>query len=343
MNSIKQNRYVVSVRLMTYNHEQFIEDALKGIDIQQTSFPFEVVVGDDFSTDGTLEKIKNFQFSNPKLSLKILNRNKGDEYHKIRKKKGRLYNFVDILNNCTGKYIALLDGDDYWTDPLKLQKQVHLLNNKPDLIACHHWQYLAIKKEGSFVEVEAPTNGHGYFPQSVSSVKNIFANQVRVKTRTLMFRNIIDQDFFPSWYYKVAFGDVPLSFLLGKHGDFGFIDEPMAVYRITGEGVSTAGLKELGRKKFRVQHFNNWIQIWDYADSLYSFKYHKETSKTTIEFFKTITDNLPVSVGSLAKVLSYNFFERKSPMHYKMQASKWILCHYSKKFGYRLKRKFSTA
>ncbi len=341
--AINNTQPLLSVRLMTYNHEAFIEEALRSIDMQQTNFTFEVVIGDDFSSDKTLEIIKKFKFTNPIITVNVLDRKKGDQYHKERLKKGRLHNFIDIINNCKGKYVSLLDGDDYWKDPFKLQKQVQLLESNSNLIACHHWQYIAIEKEGKFVEVEAPTRGHGYFPQSVASVKNIFANQVRVKTRTVVFRNIIDHDFFPSWFYNVAFGDVPLSFLLGKHGDFGFIDEPMAVYRNTGKGVSSAGLKELGAKKFRVQHFKNWIQIWDYADRFYNFKYHKEASETVYEFYKTIFITLPVSLGSLAHILYYTIFERKSPITHKMATSKWIVLYYRKKLGSKMKRKFTNS
>lgn len=330
---------MVSIRLMTYNHEAYIEEALRSIDKQTTKFNFEVVIGDDFSTDANLEKIKAFQFKNKNLEVNILERNVGDSYSVLREEKGRLYNFVNILHNCRGKYIALLDGDDYWRDPLKLQKQVDLLEANAQFVACHHWQYMAIKKESSFVELEAPTNGHGYFPQTVSSVKNIFANQVRIKTRTVMFRNIIDNDFFPTWFYKVAFGDVPLSFLLGKHGDFGFIDEPMAVYRQTNEGVSTLGLKELGVKKFRVQHFKNWIQIWDYADRYYNYKYHKEARETVLAFLKTITATLPITIGSFIKVIYYNIFKRRLPLRLKIASSKWILLFYLKKLGRKVKRK----
>ncbi|SRX75399.1 glycosyltransferase [Aequorivita antarctica] len=334
---------LVSIRLMTFNHEKYIEEALQSIDSQKTNFNFEVVIGDDFSSDNNLDKIKNYCFINKKLSVNILKRTHGDSYYLKRKEKGRLFNFVDILNNCRGKYIALLDGDDYWTDPLKLQKQVDMLEANPQLVACHHWQYIAIKKGGRFVELEAPIKGHGYFPQSTSNVENIFSNQVRLKTRTVMFRNIISKDFFPSWFYKVAFGDVPLSFLLGMHGDFGFIDEPMAVYRNTEEGASLSGLKELGRKKFKVQHFKNWIQIWDYADKFYGFKYHKEASETVLKFYKKITANLPITVRSFIKVLYYDIFERKLPFQHKLASSKWIVFYYLKKLGSKLKRKITTS
>lgn len=122
---------LVSVRLMTYNHADFIKDAMIGIMNQRTNFLVEVVVGDDFSTDNTLVIIHSYSETD-NIKIKILNRSIGGEYWQKRQKLGRLFNFANILENCKGKYIALLDGDDYWTDPYKLQKQVDFLEANPD-------------------------------------------------------------------------------------------------------------------------------------------------------------------------------------------------------------------
>jgi len=111
---------------MVYNQEEFIDEAMKGIMMQKTDFKVEVVVGDDFSTDKTLELIRKYE-NTENIHIKILDRKKGDAYWTKRQAKGRLYNFINIIENCSGKYIALLDGDDYWTDPAKLQKQFDLL------------------------------------------------------------------------------------------------------------------------------------------------------------------------------------------------------------------------
>ena len=185
--------FMLSVRLMTFNHEPFIREAMDGIMMQESNFKIEVVVGDDFSTDNTLKIIRQYK-NTENITIKILEREKNDGYWNKRQKLGRLYNFTNILENCSGKYIALLDGDDYWTDPLKLQKQVDILEQSPDCIACHHWQKIAVQNEdGSFSEKDAPTEGHGYFPQNISTVKSIFENKLRVKTRTVVFRIFLNK------------------------------------------------------------------------------------------------------------------------------------------------------
>ena len=122
---------------MTYNHGEFIKEAMNGIMMQETSFPIEVVVGDDFSTDNTLNIIREFS-NTENIDIHILDRPRGEDYDLKRQELGRLYNFQNIIENCKGKYIAILDGDDYWTDPLKLQKQVDFLeNNKAYSIITH--------------------------------------------------------------------------------------------------------------------------------------------------------------------------------------------------------------
>jgi len=334
---------LVSVRLMVYNNEPFIRETIESILIQKTVFKVEVVVGDDFSSDNTLNIIRTYK-SSDKISIRILDRPKKGEYWRKRKEKDASVrtNFMDIIENCKGKYIALLDGDDYWTDPLKLQKQVDLLEANPHLVACHHWQRLAVKKRDIFEEIEAPKEDHGYFPFE-TDVRSIFENKMRVKTRTVMFRNILKTSEITLNFPNTPFTDVPLSFVLGKYGKFGFIDEEMAVYRQTNAGVSLIGLKELGVTKFRIQHFKYWIEIWDYADKYYDYKYHKEATVTVFKFYKVICQNISVSVHSLIKILYYNVFVRKLPIHRKIFSSKWIVLYYAKKFILKLKSKISAS
>jgi len=312
-------------------HEDFICQAIESVLTQETSYPFELVIANDHSTDSTDEIIKKIINEHPKGHL--------IRYFNHTINKGMMKNFIFSLEQCQGEYVALCEGDDYWTDPLKLQKQVDLLESNSNLVACHHWQKNAILKDGFFVETESPKKGHGYFPQPVSNVIEIFSNNLRIKTRTIMFRNVINKDFFPTWFSNLSFGDVPLSFLLGKFGDFGFIDEEMAVYRQTETGVSKAGLKELGRKKFRVQHFKNWIEIWDYVNVYYNYEYHKESVKTVSDFYKVIFLNLEITVFSFLLLLKYNVMERKLSVIKTFPHTKMIILFFGKKVGAKIKRK----
>jgi glycosyltransferase involved in cell wall biosynthesis len=291
---------LVSVRLMTYNHEEFITDAMNGIMMQDVDFHVEVVVGDDFSSDRTLELIRCYQ-DTEFIHIRILDRSIGDSYWTKRQELGRLYNFINIIENCKGRYIALLDGDDYWSDPLKLKKQVAFLESNDDCILCHHWQVISEKTDdGIYAIKKAPTRGHGYYPSPKASVQKVFANELRIKTRSLLFRNFVIQ--IPDWFYNVPFGDVPLSMILGKHGQFGFLDEEMAVYRVTDGGVSRKGHD---KPMFIFNHFLAWVRIWELGNNYYNGQYFNETKHAILHFYSIILRRYNFDSLIFSKTLQY--------------------------------------
>lgn len=276
---------VVSIIINTYNHEQFIESAIKSALMQQTDFSFEILIGEDDSDDGTREICIRYANEYPD-KIRLFLRSRKDVIYINGNPTGR-FNFIENIKNARGKYIALLPGDDYWTDPLKLQKQVDALEANPGCICCHHWHRVTeMNKDGVYVEAEAPRKGFGYFPQQVATARDIFANRLRIKARTAMYRNVFKDGFhFPDWFLTVAFGDVPLSMIMGTMGNFFFIDEEMAVYRLTGAGVSTKGKEEFN---FYFNHYKSWIEIWELGDLLYKGKYRDEAVRTIVEFYKLI-------------------------------------------------------
>ena len=118
---------VVSICCIAYNHEPYIEDALEGFLIQETDFPFEILIHDDASTDKTADIIHEYEARYPKL-IKPIYQTK-NQYSQG--KKPSYFNF----ERAQGEYIAMCEGDDYWIDPLKLQKQVDFLKKNPEALA----------------------------------------------------------------------------------------------------------------------------------------------------------------------------------------------------------------
>jgi len=117
----------VSVFMMTYNHEKYIKQALESILMQKTNFDYELVIGEDCSTDNTRKIINEYSDKYPgKFKLLLHEKNIG-----------AIANQIAVLKACTGKYIAICEGDDYWTDPYKLQKQVDFLEANPDFGMVH--------------------------------------------------------------------------------------------------------------------------------------------------------------------------------------------------------------
>ncbi|MCR9183625.1 MAG: glycosyltransferase [Flavobacteriaceae bacterium] len=237
---MNQLRPLLSVRFMIFNNEDFIREAIEGILIQKTDFHIEVVVGDDFSTDNTLEIVKSYS-NTENITFKILERKPFDSYWKNRKGKGRIYNFIDILNNCEGKYIALLDGDDYWTDPLKLQKQVDFLEGNPEVAISFHRANLLKNQEFSLHPIPEP------FEQQRFHYIELLRHYNFISTASVVFRK--PEAFnIPKWFYELPFGDLGLYKVITGKNKIQCINEVMSVYRLHSQGIYS-GITKLNANK----------------------------------------------------------------------------------------------
>lgn len=227
--SSKEKSYKVSIRLMTYMHEPYIKQAMDSVMEQEANFNIEVVVGDDFSTDQTLEIIKTYK-DTENIHIKILNREKGDEYWQKRQKLGRLCNFTNILDNCSGVYIALLDGDDYWTDPLKLQKQVDFLEANPDYGICAHKTLQSNQNSG--VDMEFPK-----IRQDEDFTLQDFIQANRIGTCSIVYKSNLFKAL--DWHTKSPFGDwlLTLSVMHNSNHKIRVFSSVMSLYRMHDGGI----------------------------------------------------------------------------------------------------------
>ena len=264
----------VAIWMITYNQEAYIEQAILSVVNQKTTFPFILVVGDDASSDRTQEIIKGLSNQYPDIIHPILRtRNKLVENAR---------SVYDACFDSGADYIALLEGDDYWCDPHKLQKQVDFLEENEDFVGVHTWQKMTAIKDGNdaFEEFVAPRkDSAGYNSKVTTDVGNVFRNEVRLKTRTVMYRTVFR---LPDWFYSIPYGDVTLSMIAGKYGKFHFIDEETSVYRITGGGLSAS---VRGTDEQFAQSRLNWIKVWDKGNEYNEGKYSKECYKTMCFFY----------------------------------------------------------
>jgi glycosyltransferase involved in cell wall biosynthesis len=215
--------------MITFGHEEFIEKAINGVLEQVCSFKFELIIANDCSPDGT-EFIVNSIINHHPNSRFI-------RYTKHSDNIGMQKNFLWAYHQAKGKYIALCEGDDYWTDQHKLQKQFDFLESKPEYSLCFHPAKI-LMNNGKLVnefEITVPSKFH----QLIDMAR--FGNYIR--TPTVMFRNILtDQDL--NLLKKCPAGDFPLNLILGQYGNYGFIADTMAVYR-HGVGIwSTLSTKQ---------------------------------------------------------------------------------------------------
>lgn len=212
--------------MITYNHEKFIREAIDGVLMQETNFEYEFIIANDCSTDNTDIVIQGCTNKHPmKNSIKYLN-------HK--ENKGIMLNFISALQLCNGKYIALCEGDDYWTDPSKLQKQVDFLENNSDFTICFHNAKKLIQETGDDSDV--------FFTNPTKDVYTIIdiIKKNFIPTLTCIYRNNLFKK-LPDWYYDAFPGDWPLHILNAQFGKIKYIDEIMAVYRIHEGGSVSMG------------------------------------------------------------------------------------------------------
>ncbi len=215
------NNPLVSVCMITYNHEDYIEQALEGILMQKANFSFELVIGEDGSKDSTLRICKEYEEKyNNIIRLLPTERNLG-----------MLPNFLRTIKACTGKYIALCEGDDYWIDPLKLQKQVDFLEANPEYSMCFHNAVVHYEdideKEHLFAQIENRdyTGIEIYRSWIIPTASVVFVQKVIESNLYINYNKIIAH----SKYLSV--GDLPLFVSASFLGKIRAIPENMSVYR----------------------------------------------------------------------------------------------------------------
>jgi glycosyltransferase involved in cell wall biosynthesis len=226
---------IVSICCITYNHARFIRDAIDGFLMQKTDFPVEIIIRDDASTDGTAEIIRRYQEEHPQLIRTIMHT---ENQFSLGKRA-----FPEVFAMARGKYIALCEGDDYWTDPLKLQKQVNFMEAHPECsVCCHEVEMYSDEKQEIL----------GYFPsrQGTQIFKSDdFYRKSMIHTCAMLFKNLPIDDFFKKTN-SVKIGDWALQTFLVESGDIGFIDQCMSVYRFHSGGIwnSNDKFSNLGKK-----------------------------------------------------------------------------------------------
>ncbi len=221
-----------SVSLVTYNHARYIRRALESVLAQQTDFDFEILIGEDESDDGTREIAQEYhaRFGD---KIRLLLHSRKDVLYINGRPTGRR-NFVHNLKAARAPYIALLDGDDYWTSPSKLQKQVAFLEENPHCALCFHNVQILDEQNAGRLQLQYPAP----IPERYQLEDLLKGNFMQ--TCSVVFRAGLFND-FPPWFFKCPMADWPLHILNAQHGWIGYLDEVMAVYRRHAGGRWSGG------------------------------------------------------------------------------------------------------
>lgn len=220
------NNLLVSVCCITYNHGPYIRQCLNGMLMQQTNFAIEILIHDDASTDDTADIIREYEVLSPHIIKPIYQ--KENQYSKG-VKVGAVYNY----SRAQGKYIAICEGDDYWTDPLKLQKQVDYLEAHEECGLVHTLAKGYIQGKNQYTD--------RLFGKDVPNFESLFESNT-ICTLTTCYRKKLMTQFYCDIDYQTQsswlMGDLPLWLYISLHSNIHFINEVTGVYRILNESAS---------------------------------------------------------------------------------------------------------
>lgn len=236
-----------SILVLAYNHENFIAEALDGILAQVVDFKYEVFVAEDCSTDRTQEIILRYAQQHPdKIKYRFHAANQGGKK-----------NFVEGYTHLRGDYVHLLDGDDYWTDPRKLQMQVDFLEKNPDYVGCAHNVKLTFDTPGKESEL---LNKPG--TKETHTIIDLIDGTSYFHVTSLLFRNVF-RGVLPPSMWDMDCGDWFLSMIYAEHGKIRYFPDVMAVYRIHQKGA-WSGFSKLQQLKKNIDGMVKYDRYLNY-------------------------------------------------------------------------------
>ncbi len=286
---------MVTVVCITYNHEKYIAQALDSFLMQKTTFPFKVFVGEDCGPDGTADIVREYAEQYPEIIVPFIRE----------KNMGAQRNLIDLCQRATSPYIAFCEGDDYWIDEHKLQKQFDYMEQHRDIRVCfakaeidapEDWflnNYFKKNKEGKLIYPDCEPN-HSV-SKTVLTAKD-FIGVFVAHTSTLFYRWNYDLK-IPEWYYKGMIGDVPLFLMQLGEGKAAFIKDVVSVYRRSDVGVWMNTSIDEHFLKTRLDYLG-WLEgmLSYYAENKFKF-YPKIAIENRIKLEAT---------NYLTRVLKYN-------------------------------------
>ena len=248
---------LVDVNLITYNHEKFIARAIDSVLQQETTFNYRVIIGDDCSTDNTYEIVRNYARLYPER-IEVFQPSE----HRGIANKDRVG--IEVLRLNAAKYVALLDGDDYWTNSKKLQAQVDFLESHPGCSVCFHNAEM-FYDDGS----QPSTNLRPPDQKEISTIEDVLRGLVPLPC-TVMFRNSLLGE-LPEAFYRITNADWMMFVILAEHGHIGYINEVMAAYRMHPGGIWS--------RLSAHQRLATHIKTYKTFDKHLNFKYHQLISE----------------------------------------------------------------
>lgn len=237
---IRTQEPVVSISVITYNHGPYIRECLDGLLKQETTFPFEICIGEDESTDDTRSICQEYAEKHPEKILLVL-RSQSDPGRELYEAQGN-YNYVETTKMCRGKYLAVCEGDDVWLDPLKLQKQFNIMEADPGISLVHSEYDKLDLVSGRITHNVHKNSGHRHEVKddTIEFMFDVMQSHYPIATCTAfmrmehvleIFKNSLDM------FTDLPMGDIPMWCELIEYGSFVYLDESLAMYRVLEESA----------------------------------------------------------------------------------------------------------
>lgn len=237
---------LISIAIRTFNQEKYISDALDGIIKQKINYPYEIVISDDCSTDNTLHIVSKYQKDN---AIRIV---------ASKENKGSTYNLYQSIVSCKGEYIALCDGDDYWVDEYKLQKQFDLFQKNQD---CKFTFTNCLIQDGEQIKKDRVHQLPMYF-----SLDQLLRENIMPRTSSIIFKKDILPEKFPDFFFNLKLkNDWALMFILGQDILMSYIEDETCVYR---EGIGITASTKV------IDIFKNGLYANKNIDEYTNFRFH---------------------------------------------------------------------
>lgn len=312
---------------MVYNHEKYLAQCLDGIVMQKTLFPFEALIHDDASTDGSAAIIRSYAEKYPEIIKPIW-----EQENRFSKHDGSIRRVIAEATAPSTQYYAYCEGDDYWTDPLKLQKQVNYLDTHPDIIICSHTYYNNNESTGKS-EWPFKTN---YFKQEESITvyrfdRDNYWKRWAVQPLTCMYRRGDYLGQIPYKKYKEMFDVIFFYYVLG-YGKGAMLQDNMGVYRIHNNGLWSSLSTEM-QYQFRYKESLSIYQIEHDKRILYDIE--QSAKRLSIFYLKAGKDKKAIDF--------WRRYRQDVPFWSTFKIMRKTICRVPKIYIKRLVRKLSTA
>lgn len=249
-----------SACIIAYNHENYIAEAIESALSQKTDFSYEIVVCEDHSTDQTREIAARYREKYPDRIKLLINETN----------LGLIGNWEKSLKSCAGEYIAILEGDDYWTDPLKIQKQVDFLEKNPGCAMATH-DTVVVDENGEFIRSLASKSQ----PDEIA-LERLLAKGKNFATCSIVFRKSLLRT-LPDWFFKMKACDWTLPVMAAAQGKIKYFSETMGAYRKHKKGADynlTKKAGEAGESTFGLAEAYT-LEMSEAINRQFDYKYDK--------------------------------------------------------------------